>query len=114
MGFRVGEKIVYPNHGVSVVEKIGDPLTHLVRIPEFQAYLERGDFAKYDAIVTGLYPHTHGARILSDPLPAAARTAGPPGGATGAAGRGGGPLDTSALSCAWHSACLRTPRARAG
>ena len=24
MGFRVGEKVVYPNHGVSVVEKIGE------------------------------------------------------------------------------------------
>ena len=24
MGFKVGEKIVYPNHGVSVVEKIGE------------------------------------------------------------------------------------------
>ena len=24
VGFRVGEKIVYPNHGVSVVEKIGE------------------------------------------------------------------------------------------
>ena len=26
MGFKVGEKIVYPNHGVSVVEKIGEGL----------------------------------------------------------------------------------------
>ncbi len=24
VGFRVGEKVVYPNHGVSVVEKIGE------------------------------------------------------------------------------------------
>ena len=24
MSFRVGEKVVYPNHGVSVVEKIGE------------------------------------------------------------------------------------------
>ena len=28
------------------------------------------------SIVTGLYPHTHGAKILSDALPASARTAG--------------------------------------
>jgi CarD family transcriptional regulator len=27
VGFRVGEKVVYPNHGVSVVEKIGEGFT---------------------------------------------------------------------------------------
>lgn len=36
MGFRVGEKVVYPNHGVSVVEKIGEgfatePVPSLIR-----------------------------------------------------------------------------------
>ena len=38
MSFRVGEKVVYPNHGVSVVEKIGEGFVSTAPVPPRSFY----------------------------------------------------------------------------
>ena len=38
MSFRVGEKVVYPNHGVSVVEKIGEGFVSAAPVPPRSFY----------------------------------------------------------------------------
>ena len=48
MVFQIGDKVVYPNHGIGVVEDIQSNLANLANLAEMTEPAERTDLAEYD------------------------------------------------------------------